>query len=177
MTTKTVSEILAPEKLDGLKPIQKTILKSGLIDKHMAQILERWGNLPPGSADLVNDDALKNATREQLTKLAEEIGEIVEDTKLKETALDLNALRWPVLIGRIFSSKGNSTTIIKTGITAVVDRMGRLYFRAQDVKEEWFVPGYYIEREVHGDQVRDQIREVSPLFVGDQVVAYQVSLL
>ncbi len=164
-----------------MKSITKKILTSGLIDKHTALVLERWGQLPEGASDLVRENALKNATRLQLMQLAEEIGEEVDaEHRIKETSLDLDALRWPKMVKRIVrpapgkSSTPSAGSIVAFDLSAVVDRMGRFYFRAQDVDLEWFVPGYVLEHDTAGKLTVSEILEVTELFVGELVVAIQV---
>lgn len=162
-----------------MKPLTQKVLESGLIDKHMAQMLEKWGNLPEGSAELVKDDALRNATKEQLTKLGEELGDEVEKLRaLKETQLDLDQLRWPTTAS-IRDGNGEYKAI---DLSAVIDRMGRLYFRHQDVDAAWFVPGFTIERwSVHKgstgkELLKEQILEVTPLFIDELPVCFQVTV-
>lgn len=171
-----------------MKPIVETILRSGLVDKHTVEMMEKWGNLPEGAADLVQEDALKHATKAQITNLVEEIAELVESDKaIKETQLDLGSIRWPAFVKRIERPLEEGTgphelalrktvSTIARDIPAIIDRMGRLYFRTQDVHEEWLVPGYLIEREVRGVVVSEQINEVTPLFVDETCIAWQVSV-
>lgn len=178
-----------------MKPLTEKVLKSGLVDKHMAEMLEKWGNLPEGAADLVNDNALKDATREQLTKLGEELGDEVDKLRtLRETQLDLDKIRWPVSV-TVIDDKG---TYLVHDLAAVIDRMGRIYFRIQDVREEWLVPGYLFERLVinkdvppppassetptllnpyaHKKVIREQILEKSVLYTDNSPVCFQVSV-
>lgn len=164
-----------------MKPLTEKILKSGLVDRHMVEMLEKWGNLPAGSAEIVNDGALKDATREQLTKLGEEIGDEVDKLRtLKETQLDIDKLRWPAMVNQIVAADG---TALALHVPAVIDRMGRLYFRFQDVKESWFVPGYVFERTINSREevgllllIKEQILESSVLYTDDQPVALQVTV-
>lgn len=165
-----------------MKPIVEKILKSGLVDKHMAQMLEHWGNLPSGASELVptDSDHLKKATRGQLDLLAEEIGEEVDKLHtLKETQLDLNRLRWPTEVS-ITDEKGHQ---LAYKIPAVIDRMGRLYFRIQDIDKDWFVPGYELARDGVSKEdpnlkvlIRDQILESTVLYADEQPVCLQVSV-
>jgi hypothetical protein len=163
-----------------MKPLIEKVLKSGLIDKHMAQMLEKWGNLPDGASDLVNDDALKDATREQLTKLGEELGDEVDKLRtLKETQFDIDRMRWPTEV----SIKNNGGHQIVYKIPAVIDRMGRLYFRHQDVKADWLTPGFIIARDITSldnpnqkSLIEEQILESSVLYTDEVPVAFQVSV-
>lgn len=163
----------------SLKPIVKTVLESGLVEKHQIEMMERWGFLDPGAAELVKEDKLQNATREQLTKLAEEIGTEVDKARtLRETQLDIDRLRWPTIVSIKKDASGGFEQVAYK-ITALIDRMGRLYFRSQDVDKSWFVPGYIICREVaSGDRLihkNETILESGPLYVDDSVVCIQVT--
>jgi len=158
-----------------MKPIVEKILKSGLVDKGMVELLEKWGNLPNGSSDLVDNDALVNATRVQLQKMAQEFGDAVSDLQLiRETQLDLDRLRWPT---KVTIQEKNVFDI-----PAVMDRMGRLYFRIQDVREDWFVPGYLITRKQFKPEeglemlVWERILESTVLFTGESKIAVQVTV-
>jgi len=152
-----------------MKPLTEKILRSGLVDKHTAEMMERYGILEEGASEKVNEDALKSATREQLVRLADELSEEVEKSNiLRETALDLERLRWPVKISIL-----NGTILTKDGLNAVIDRQGSYYFRAQDVKKEWFVPGYSIRRE--GVAKDEMLLESQELFLEETPVCIQVS--
>lgn len=146
-------------------------LRSGLIDKHTAALLEKYSIIEPGEAEKVPEgNPLAEATKAQLTKLAEELAfEAEKDQALKETILDLEKLRWPVTVTIINPQSITGNVAVSVG--AVIDRMGRYYFRAQDVKEAWFVPGYVIRTKGKAET----IIEVTPLYIGDALVCYQVS--
>lgn len=164
-----------------MKPLTKKVLESGLIDKHMALMLERWKAIPDGASDLVNEDALKDATKEGLMKLGEELGDEVDKLRtLKETQLDLDKLRWPVEVDAVMTNEGKSLAL---HISAVIDRMGRLYFRFQDVEKDWFVPGFFLDRTITSKeevgrllQIREEILESTVLYTGDQPVCVQVTV-
>lgn len=163
-----------------MKPLTEKMLKSGLIDKHMAQMMERWGNLPAGASELIpENDQFKDATREQLLKFGEEIGDEVEKARiLKESHLDLDRLRWPTKV----SVKNDQGDLIASEVTAVIDRMNRLYFRMEDIKEEWFVPGFTLWRTIPDKEVpgalkivQGQVLESTVLYIDDHPVCLQVS--
>jgi hypothetical protein len=166
--------------MNELKPLVKKVLESGLVDKNMAELMEKWGNLPEGAASLVKDDSLKNATKDQLMKLAEEIGtEVDKERTLKETQLDLDQIRWPTVV----TIRTNNYEHVAWQVPAVIDRMGRLYFRIQDAKEEWFVPGYNIHRKGVSPQngyespIYEVVTEKSVLYVGELPVCIQVTVV
>jgi hypothetical protein len=173
-----------------MKPLTEKILKSGLIDKHTAELMEKYGLLDSGASDKVNEDALKNATREQLMQLADELSDEADRSDvLRETALDLERLRWPALIRIYTPMKGELTSVslpvvvprkvVAGDVNAVMDRVGRYYFRIQDVRKDWFVPGYVFERttpsELTKEKVLEEVLEVQPLCIGEEVVCYQVT--
>lgn len=156
-----------------MKPIIEKVLESGLVDKGTAQLMELWGYLPEGAADKVNEDKLKNATHDTLHKLANDLAvEVEKEHALRETYLDLERLKWPVLILSISKPAGHDASEKLAGpITAIIDRMGRYYFRIQDVKEEWFVPGFHLVRETG----EEKVLQSQVLYVGDQGVCIQVA--
>ena len=160
-----------------MSDLTKKILESGLVDETTAKLMERWGYLPEGSSELAvgKAEALERATVEKdiratLTKMAEKIGHDVDALrKTRETMLDLTHLRWPVTV-MLKSSQG---LMHADSLTALIDRMGRYYFRPQDVEKTWLIPGHLI---VNFPSMREEtVLEVTDLFVGDSVAAIQVS--
>ena len=165
-----------------MKPIVEKILNSGIVDKGSVKLLETWGYLSEGASNLVNDEKLKNATEKELTSFAEELAdEIEKEHHIRETHLDLERIRWPTTVN-VF--KGDLTApkleLLASQVIATMDRMGRYYFRIDDVKKEWFVPGYCFERQVSGEGVSVEIRqetilESQQLFINDQPICWQVT--
>jgi len=155
-----------------MKPIVEKVLSSGLVDKATAKMMETWGYLPEGAADKVNEDKLKNATLETLTNLANDLAVAVEqEHALRETYLDLERIKWPASIEGIYQPMAGQPVELARNLTAVVDRMGRYYFRIQDVAQEWFVPGYLL---CHKGR-NEKILQAQILYVGDQGVCMQVT--
>jgi hypothetical protein len=160
-----------------VKAIVEKILRSGLVEKHTAELMERWGTLPSGAADVVPT----GVTQDQLLKFAEEITEEMEkEDQLRETNLDLNLLRWPTDV-TILKTVPGSVLIEQLAykIPAVIDRMGHLFFRIQDVQEEWFVPGYIIYRTAtspvgYPGTSREVILNKEILYLGSSKVCIQV---
>ena len=153
-----------------MSELTKRILESGLVDEATASMMEKWGVIPEGSAELAKRQELKDATRGELLKFAEDIGaEVDKHRRLKETMLDLNQLRWPATV-----KIGNGKNDLRVGpFTAVVDRMGRYYFQPDLDTKKWLIPGYALFNAERNEV--DTILEVTELFVGDQVAAIQVS--
>lgn len=161
-----------------MKPIVEKVLKSGLIDRSMAELMEKYQLLPEGAAEQV-----KEATREQMAKVVAEVVELAEqDSIIKETRFDLERLRWPVSIKEIRGRPHDDPTLGPAGnkfiagkLVGVIDRMGRYFFRIQDVREEWFVPGFTLQREGKSYNEVEEILEVQKLYIDDQPVAVQVT--
>lgn len=161
-----------------MKPIVEKILASGLIDRATAQYMEQIQLLPDGATDLVREDALKNATQEHLTRLAEDLAtEVEKEHKVRETSLDLERIKWPVLV-TISKPVSEGLEAVRSSIPGVMDRMGRYYFRVEEVDEAWFVPGYIVGRQSSKDEsvVRGILTESQILYVGDAPVCWQVSV-
>lgn len=169
---------------EHVKPLAQKILESGLIDAATALQMVHWGFLPEGSDKVAETKSkeLANAPREKLVALADSIAEEVEkDRKLRETMLDLNQLRWPTKV-RITPAVGVEVAFNPARtFYAMIDRMGRLYFRPADVKKAWLQPGFILTREnaddpLAGPALRSEtILEVTELYTGDEVAAIQVS--
>jgi hypothetical protein len=155
---------------DEIKPLTKKILESGIIDESMAAIMERWGALPEGAAALAANKDIEHATKAQLIKLADEVGDEVEKAlRLRESMLDLDKLKWPVTV----TVRAPEGLVIPEAVTALIDRVGRYYFRAQDIGAQFLVPGYVI---VNFPSLSEEtILEVTELYVGEDVAAIQVS--
>lgn len=163
-----------------MSELTKKILESGLVDQSTAELMEKWGYLPDGSAELAagKAEALMRATvekdvKETLTKLAERIGQEVDSLRrTRETMLDLNHLKWPVLVGVWNLKNGDDSRVFR--VHGLMDRLGRYYFHPKDVWKEAFVPGFVLMRGAD-DSIKETILEVTELFVGDQSAAIQVS--
>lgn len=155
-----------------MNPLTEKVLKSGLVDKATAELMERFGILEEGASEKVDENVLKNATREKLVAITESLAvEVEREHKIRETYLDLERLRWPVRVS-VYPSQDSSTTL-RPGdpISAVIDRQGRYYFRYQDVNVSWFVPGYELMREGK----KETILEAQTLYIEDKPVAVQVT--
>jgi hypothetical protein len=155
------------------KEIVKKVLSSGLIDRGTALMMERMGLLPSGAVDLVQEDKLKGATVEVLTQMAEELGDAVEKEHIiRETALDLERIRWPALL----TIKNGDLDVIVPELSCVMDRMGRYYIRVEDAEKAWFVPGFVVERKMDADRIRSEyITESGVLYIGEKPVCYQLT--
>jgi hypothetical protein len=160
-----------------MNPTIEKVLRSGLIDRSMAELMEKYQLLPDGAAEQVQE-----ATREQMQKVVEEVVEMAEkDAIIKETRFDLERLRWPVTVAtRPQTESGtrqSASPPLSPYIDGVIDRMGRYYFRVQDVREEWFIPGFLLFKKAHDASKfgPEEILEVQKLFIDDAPVAVQVT--
>lgn len=73
-----------------MKELSKKILEAGLVEKHVAHMFERWGQLEPGAADLVGQ---RKVTELTLAAFADDIERLVEESSeayAHETRLDIN---------------------------------------------------------------------------------------
>jgi hypothetical protein len=164
-----------------MRSIVTKILGSGLIDKHTALLLEKWGCVPVGkSITPISEEAM----RERLTELVEDLASVLEqDYVLKETSLDLDTLKWPTRIEFIIKRFASDRKVIAGGIPALIDKAGNLYVRVQDVSAEWFVPGYIIERECVSLSTplrvitsKEEILECDTLYLGDDPICHKICL-
>lgn len=151
------------------------VLKSGMVDKHTTALMERWGMLPEGSAE-VAPEVIRRLAREQLSRLADELEEEIErEVALRETKLDLDRLRWPVVVDVFHADRELAKFLSLKGVT---DRMGKYYFRAEDVRfEDAIVPGMWVVLHTGGaPEDPEEVLEVQPLYVGEAVVCLQVTV-
>lgn len=161
-----------------MKPLTEKMLSNGIIDKATAELMEKMGLLAPGSAEKVNEDAMKNATLETLKKFTDDVHDLMEkDRVIRETRLDLERIRWPVVVD--IHRVVDGFEVVATMVEGVIDRTGRYYFRAQDVEADWFVAGYEIARHVSSKKPRsaEVITEKTVLYVGDEAVCLQISTM
>lgn len=159
-----------------MKAIVSKILKSGLVEKHTAQLLEQWGSLPDGSTELVKNVTIQDLTEAQLIRLVEDISEELESSlSVKETVLDLDKLQWPVEVSVIeYDKKGNYRSEAK--VSAVEDNMGNMYFRADEAPLKLLIPGNYVCRANVSDLKKLQtIASVDPMYMDQTPICYRVT--
>jgi hypothetical protein len=130
-----------------MRPVTKKILESGIVDRHVAAMLTRWGTIEPTEYD---HNRRKFETKAQLEQFAEELEALIEKEEdlMRETPLDMPV---GVLEEFVLPSRG-------TCFSARWDSMGRL------VLEDWSV------KFKRGDQIngRDKFYRVL-----DSTVLYQ----
>lgn len=166
-----------------MSELTSKILESGLIDEATANLMVKWGVLDDSALDVLAKNKLQSAGREELLKFAESVeAELEKARKLRETTLDLNQLKWPIQVD-IFDNNQPSVKLASS-VQVLVDRMGRYYFRPLDMATmPPLVPGYWIsvanksdpQHDLYTGTTREQILEVTELYIGDQVAAIQVS--
>lgn len=147
-----------------MKPIVEKILKSGLVSKHTAALMERWGTLDPGSADMVGEEDLREASEETLTKFAEDIEELIESDRqeMLETRLSIDVSE-PVLVSTKYPD-GH-----KKSIVVFKDMMGNYLFPPEVfVKEDMIFST--------SDGAEWVVDEVAQLFKSDMKYATQVKV-
>lgn len=157
-----------------MKPIVKKILESGLVDKATADLMEHFKMIPEGSSALVREGALKDATQETLSKLAESLAvEVEREHKIRETYLDLERIRWPVTVGIL---DGKTSAFLAVRVDGVEDRFGRIYFRHKDMTKELLVPGNLLLRYATNGEASSKttILESQELFIDDEPACWQV---
>ena len=147
-----------------MKPIVEKILKSGLVSKHTAALMERWGSLEAGAVEMVGEEDLREASEEALVRFAEDIDTLIESDRhrLLETrmAIDLSS---PLLATTEYPDG------IKKTIVLFKDPMGHYLFPTEVfVKEDMLF--------TMSDGVEWVVDEVVKLFKGDVHYATQVKV-
>jgi hypothetical protein len=146
-----------------MKPLVKKILEAGLVNKHVAKMMERWGSLEPDSVDLVGQ---MKVTEETLQEFAGDIEELVEsglEDGKKETRLEVTVTKPPA---ELFCPSSGT-------FSAAEDVMGKYVVSPKVVLH----PGDHIWPD--GTPSTDPpwtVLEVEPLHQGDKLVAYQVTV-
>ena len=142
-----------------MKPLVKKILEAGLVDKHLARMFERWGQLEGGSENLVGT---RQITQQTMHEFVEELEILLADDEIRETRFDVSVSKPPVelycpTVGIFYAVEdmmGNY--IVSPSVT--LHRGSRIY---QDVAST--------------DKPHLTVLEVEPLYQGDTLVSYQVT--
>lgn len=164
-----------------MKELTRKILESGIVDKHVARLMERWGQLDDGASDLVGK---KRVTRQTLEEFIEDLEQTVEDQvgKLRETSLDLYVngdlvAFWPHLDKKVSAR-------------AHVDLMGNIIIQSKFMQPSWgFVRGDVIElltvrigRSVgKPTSIEDALKayrilDVNSIYEGEKAIAFRLSV-
>ena len=144
-----------------MKPLVKKILESGLVDKHVAKMMERWCLLDEGAEELVGKSTI---TKETLQEFVDDIEDLLEkDSEMRETRLEVQVSKPPV-----------DLYCPTTGVfSAVEDMMGK-YVVSPKVRLD---RGSRIWPDgVPSEKPHWTALEVEPLYQGDVLVAYQVTV-
>lgn len=140
-----------------MKPLVKKILEAGLVDKHTARMLERWGQLEDGAEDLVGQRRI--ASQKTLEEFVEDLEGLLEtEGDVKETRLEIQVRRPPA---ELYNRRLGT-------FAAVQDEMGRYIVSP-------------VNKLYRGDAISDdagnmEVLEVEPLYHGEKLVAYQVTV-
>jgi len=148
-----------------MKELVKKVLESGLVDKHVARMMERWGTLEPGAADLVGREKL---TKEGLREFAEEIETLLDakSEEFKETRLEVE-------VGDLFTLSWNS--IPKSLCSkARWDSLGRLIV-LKDEFPEGVIRGAQVQA-VGEEEELYVVLDIEEIYQGEAVVAYQLTV-
>lgn len=144
-----------------MKQLTAKLIESGLIEKATITMLERWGQLEPGTSDLVKRRELTEST---LRQLAEDIDEFLNDNeKIKETRFDINITEPPT---NLFNPNNGT-------FSAVKDESGR-YIVGPNVKA---IPGDFIwAPQDDGKYPTLRVLDITPLYSGESVIAQQLTV-
>ena len=148
-----------------MKPIVEKMLKSGLVSKHTAMLMEKWGTLDRGASELVGQDDLRKASEETLLQFAEEL-----DTLVEEERRSIHETRLTIEVGKPFLIRPlPNSALITAGTVVFMDEMGNFIFPKFG---EWVEIGNQFQQVANGQCW--EIGEVTPLFVGENQYAHQV---
>lgn len=144
-----------------MKSVTKKILESGLVDKHVAAMLARWGTIEQDDAHSVGRQSFE--TKEQLEAFAEELEELLdkEEATMRETPLDWPASGPP----KGFQVKGSSALFI-----GCRDSMGRLVVAPHIRLKRGAV---IIDRESDEEH---QVTEINFFYKGEAVIAQLLTI-
>lgn len=155
-----------------MRPITIKMLESGIIDFHVARLMERWGNLDVGAADLVGK---QQVTKQTLTEFAEELDSLMAEPQFRETRLEIDTKSETRVFVDGAPNKDRSVKVY-------VDSMGRLVFPiSSDLRglkrgsELLLCAG--MEKTLPKEfWLPCTVMDIEPLFQDEKMVALQVSV-
>ncbi len=140
-----------------MKELTKRILQAGLVDKHLAMALERWGTLDRGASETVGTCPV---TKETFQKFADDIAVLLDpDEPMRETLLDLK------IEGQPIECRFADTEKV---IPAILDVMGNLI-----VLKEVKIGTILI------DDTNDtgyEVGMVDPIYVNEEIKAFRLNV-
>jgi hypothetical protein len=142
-------------------PLVKKILEAGIIDKHITLMFERWGQLERGSEDLIGK---KKISQQTMTEFVDEIETLLETNfEMKETRLEVEVKKPPVDLfcpttGR-FSAVEDVMGKYIVSPKVLLHRGSRIWPNDAPIESSHWV-----------------VLEVEPLYQGDVLVSYQVTI-
>ncbi len=147
-----------------MKKLSERIIEAGLVDKHTLRLFERWGAVMPGEIDTIERRELTKAT---ISEFVDDIENLLEESsELKETRLEIVIKKPP----QMYFCQGLGTFV------AVEDELGRLIVGPNDILRRGDVVSPPQERGSRIVPPNRQVLEVEPLYQGDKLHAYQVTL-
>lgn len=133
-----------------MKPVTQKLLELQLLSTDIIKSMENWGALPKGSSENLGHFFDKPVST-NLYKLMKDLEDLLDqELEVHETNPDLANLKWPIEV-TIYSQMPDNLdevpphirkSYFKGRVLAVRDIAGKFYCRIEDVKEDWFVPGY-----------------------------------
>ena len=150
-----------------MKQIVKKILEAGLVEKNAVLLMEKWGQIERGSAELVGNKDLREATEHSLTKFAEEVEALIEKDReqVRESRLAIQV--GAPFLASWFAQAGVGGEIVR-GVVLYKDEMGNLLFPISE--DSFIIPGAILRV---GDK-EFTVLEKQQLFVGQQPYVIQV---
>jgi hypothetical protein len=149
-----------------MKPLVKKILEAGLVDKHVAKMMERWGTLEPNSSDLVGQ---RKVTETTLQEFADDIEYLIEkgsEEGKQETSLEIGTgegftIRWFCLERHMM-------------MPVWKDTMGNLI-----ALKKFMPPGAGFVRGEQLDTIIGKsyrVLDIDPIAVGESITAYRLAV-
>lgn len=154
-----------------MKELTKKILEAGLVDKTMAQLLERWHLLTPAEAALATKPI---AVTEALEQFIENLEELLDREPLDSTTdKPMRETRLEIVVREEVNLYYKNETIVDgfLVIQGYKDGFGRLIFRAEyDIH-----PGTVLYCNVSGG-LRYLVKVVEDLYSGSKLIARQATV-
>lgn len=161
-----------------MKPIAKKVIEAGLVPKHTLMLMKRWGYMDPedttsvATSGLISTEVGKVASDVEngFTQLVEELDELLEaknEEDIKETKFSITLCN-PFRVMWLTKDKYGNYRNYGTQFVVFHDEADRLIFPAS---EEPSLDSSF-EAMVSGDCFH--VENVTPLWSGDLIIAYQV---
>jgi hypothetical protein len=148
-----------------MKDIVKKVLEAGLVSKHTALLMEKWGTLDRGASDLVDSENIHEMSEKTLLRFVEDIEALIERERdsVRETALSIR-------MANPFQVSLSRSSGIRVPYVVFKDEMGRFIFPSYAHEE--ISEGDIFTRVTTGEKWK--VTEVVPLYVGEDLCAVRV---